>query len=77
MLPTYLAFTGTKVSVKERLFMGWFGPRGLASLVFAVLVINAHIANSAFIAVVVSTTVLISLIAHGITANPLVSKVKS
>lgn len=77
MLPTYLCFIGTKVPTKERLFMGWFGPRGLASLVFAVLVIDAKIENASFLAVIVSTTVLLSLISHGITAKPFSKKLSA
>jgi NhaP-type Na+/H+ or K+/H+ antiporter len=77
MVPTYLAFTGTRVSPKERLFMGWFGPRGLASLAFAVLVIDANVEHSGIISAVVSTTVLISLVSHGISAKPLSDKLNS
>jgi NhaP-type Na+/H+ or K+/H+ antiporter len=74
MLPTYCAFIGTRVPTRERLFLGWFGPRGLASLAFAVLVIDAQVEHSNFIALVVSTTVLFSLVVHGISAKPLAEK---
>ncbi|WP_406610097.1 cation:proton antiporter [Agarivorans sp. JK6] len=74
ILPIYLSFLGTSVSSGQRLFMGWFGPRGLASLVFAIIVLDAGVANAELIAVVVSTTVIFSLIAHGISAKPLASK---
>ncbi|NRB42726.1 MAG: cation:proton antiporter, partial [Pseudomonadales bacterium] len=48
MLPIYLAFTGSDVSPASRLFMGWFGPRGLASLVFVIIVMDAGIAGGRF-----------------------------
>jgi NhaP-type Na+/H+ or K+/H+ antiporter len=43
MLPVFLVLAGTGIRTDEKLFMGWFGPRGLASIVFAVMVINAHL----------------------------------
>jgi NhaP-type Na+/H+ or K+/H+ antiporter len=43
----------------------------LASIVFAIIVINAGVPNAEFLTLVVICTVFLSLIAHGITANPL------
>ena len=40
MLPVFLVLSGFGLRVDEKLFMGWFGPRGLASIVFAVIVLN-------------------------------------
>ncbi|RKZ99606.1 MAG: sodium:proton antiporter, partial [Gammaproteobacteria bacterium] len=62
---------GTGESVASRLFVGWFGPRGLASIVFAIIVINAKVPNGEFMALVVICTVFFSLVAHGVTAHPL------
>lgn len=73
MIPVFLSFTGTKVSSRERLFMGWFGPRGLASVVFCVIVIDAEVTNAHFISLVVVCTVFVSLILHGVTAKPFAS----
>jgi NhaP-type Na+/H+ or K+/H+ antiporter len=55
--------------------MGWFGPRGLASIVLMLITLNdaPGIPGLQIIAVVVSTTVLISVFAHGITANPAIT----
>jgi NhaP-type Na+/H+ or K+/H+ antiporter len=50
--------------------MGWFGPRGLASIVFAVIFVNAHLPNSGPIAMTVAGTIMLSIIAHGVSANP-------
>jgi len=71
MLPIFLSLAGTNETTASKLFLGWFGPRGLASLVFAVIVVNEGVAGGEFIAMVVILTVFFSLIAHGISANPL------
>ena len=70
MLPVFLTLTGMGVSTEGKLFMGWFGPRGLASIVFAVIVVNANVPNSGTIAATVVCTIMLSILAHGITANP-------
>jgi len=75
MLPVFLALTGSGESVQSKLFIGWFGPRGLASIVFAVIVLDEGLPGSKFIAVVVACTVFISLIVHGMTANPLARRI--
>ena len=54
-------------------FMGWFGPRGLATLVFAVLVINENIVNGDAIASAAIVGVVLSVFAHGFSAPPLVA----
>jgi NhaP-type Na+/H+ or K+/H+ antiporter len=54
------------------LFIGWFGPRGLASVVFALLALEdlgEHAAGQAV--AVIAVTVLLSVIAHGASADPL------
>ena len=42
MLPVYLCLAGTGMSVGEKLFVGWFGPRGLASVVFGIIVFDPN-----------------------------------
>ena len=42
-LPVFLCLAGTGMSVRGKLFIGWFGPRGLASIVFAVIVFDAGV----------------------------------
>ncbi len=56
------------------LFIGWFGPRGLASLVFALLALEelGPVAKEAVS--VVAVTVLLSVLAHGVTAGPLAAR---
>ena len=73
MLPVFLVLTGMRMQVSEKLFMGWFGPRGLASIVFAVIVLNEHLPGGGTIAMTAVCTILLSVIAHGISANPLVA----
>ncbi|MGE8458337.1 MAG: cation:proton antiporter, partial [Pseudomonas alloputida] len=41
MLPVWLSLAGSTLSAESRLFIGWFGPRGLASIVFAILILDA------------------------------------
>ena len=72
MLPVFLCLIGTRTSTPERLFIGWFGPRGLATIVFAVLVLDEHLPGNDTIMLAAGWTVLLSVIAHGVTANPLV-----
>ncbi len=72
ILPVILAFAGTGVGWEGKLFMGWFGPRGLASIVFAIIVYHQQLPYSRTLSVVVVWTVLLSIVAHGISANPLI-----
>ena len=71
IVPIFLSLTGSGESVSSKMFLGWFGPRGLASIVFAIIVINAKVPQAEFLSMVVVCTVFLSLIAHGISANPL------
>ena len=70
MLPVFLSLTGMGVSTEGKLFIGWFGPRGLASVVFAVIVLNANVPNGGVVAATAVCTIMLSILAHGITANP-------
>ncbi len=71
MLPIWLSLAGTGESNASKLFLGWFGPRGLASIVFSVLVLEAGLPGAELMSLVVVCTVFMSLVAHGMTANPL------
>jgi len=70
MLPVYLCLTGSGIDSEGKLFIGWFGPRGLASIVFAVIVINSGLPDSGPLAMTVVCTITLSIVAHGLTANP-------
>jgi NhaP-type Na+/H+ or K+/H+ antiporter len=73
MLPVFLVLAGMQLRTDEKLFMGWFGPRGLASIVFAVIVLNEHLPGGDTIAMTVVCTIVLSVIGHGLSANPLVA----
>jgi len=71
MIPIFLSLAGTGEKTYSRLFLGWFGPRGLASIVFSIIVVNRELPGGRFITMVVILTVFFSLIVYGISANPL------
>lgn len=71
MLPVAVAMIGLGVQPSTVLFMGWFGPRGLASVLFAVLVVEElPVPHAELIVQVVIITVLLSVVLHGMTAAP-------
>jgi NhaP-type Na+/H+ or K+/H+ antiporter len=70
MVPVFVCVAGLGLKTESKLFLGWFGPRGLASIVFAVIVINANIPSADVISPIVAWTVLLSVIGHGVSANP-------
>jgi NhaP-type Na+/H+ or K+/H+ antiporter len=77
MLPVFLSLLGTTNSTGEKLFIGWFGPRGLATVVFAVIVFDSDMPGSEAIVVAAACAVLLSVIAHGATANVLIPLLRS
>ncbi len=73
MLPVAISLIGTKLGRDTVLFIGWFGPRGLASIVLGLLALEelkVFSGDTTFITVVF-VTVLLSVFAHGLTASPL------
>ena len=75
MVPVALALAGTRLGWPTVAFTGWFGPRGLASVVFALLALEDLGSMAAKPAVaVISVTVVLSVIAHGVTAEPLAGR---
>jgi NhaP-type Na+/H+ or K+/H+ antiporter len=73
MLPVALSLIGTRLRGVSVLFAGWFGPRGLASIVLGLVVVEETplLAGRDEIEVVVTLTVLLSVLLHGVTAAPL------
>lgn len=72
MLPVPLALRGTGVSRAEALFLGWAGPRGLASIVFGLLAYISLDGRAQFlVAEVMTVTVALSIVAHGLSAGPI------
>jgi sodium/hydrogen antiporter len=75
MLPVAIAMWGTHARRPTLGFLGWFGPRGLASIVFAVIVVEeARLPHEHLIVVAVYVTVGLSVLAHGLTAGPLAGR---
>ena len=75
MLPVAIAMLGTRARAPTLGFLGWFGPRGLASIVFAVIVIEeSHLPHEHLIVLAIYLTVGLSVFAHGLTAAPLADR---
>lgn len=73
MLPVAIALTGTGLRRSSVAFMGWFGPRGLASIILALVVLEDEPELPAIPTVfaAMTVTVLASVFAHGMSARPL------
>jgi sodium/hydrogen antiporter len=73
MLPVGIALLGTRLRGVSVLFMGWFGPRGLASIILGLVFLEeaASLSASVEISTVVAATVLLSVLLHGLTSSPL------
>lgn len=72
MLPVAIALRGTGLSRASVLFIGWFGPRGLASIVLALVYLEEekNLPGESTIRLAVMATVLLSIFAHGLSALP-------
>lgn len=71
MIPVALALIRLRLTRRTKLFIGWFGPRGIASVIYALLLFEySGIANNVVIFDVAVVTVLLSIFVHGITAVP-------
>ena len=72
MLPVAIALWGTRLSRTTVLFMGWFGPRGLASIVLGLVYIEHRMQQGCVSAIepAVMATVFLSIFAHGLSAMP-------
>jgi NhaP-type Na+/H+ or K+/H+ antiporter len=69
MVPVAVAMVRSGTKWPSLLYMGWFGPRGLASIVFAVVIIEeAKLPNVPLIVLIMATTVGMSVVVHGVTA---------
>jgi NhaP-type Na+/H+ or K+/H+ antiporter len=72
MVPVAIALAGTGLSRSTVLFVGWFGPRGLASIVLGLIFLEHEVdlPGESTIRLTVMATVLLSIIAHGLSAKP-------
>lgn len=75
MLPVAISLIGTRLSRPTVLFMGWFGPRGLASIVLGMVYLEQqlHLLGESTIRSAVMATVVLSIFAHGLSAIPGIS----
>ena len=72
MLPIWLSLLGTGLKLRDKLFLGWFGPRGLASILFTLIMMDEFdFPGEDELLACVSMTVFLSIILHGISAAPL------
>ena len=70
IVPAWLSMLGLSLSWHTIAFVGWFGPRGLASILFGLLIVERSAIMSAdLVFAVVVFTVLVSILAHGLTAT--------
>jgi NhaP-type Na+/H+ or K+/H+ antiporter len=77
IIPVMLSLLFTSLNLKERLTFAWFGPRGLASIVFTLMVIDEQIENKFQIASIAMTTILFSVFIHGISTKPIADSFKN
>ena len=72
MLPVAIALIGTRLSSATVIFMGWFGPRGLATIVLGLVFLEkeARLPGEETIKLAVIATVLLSIFVHGFSALP-------
>jgi NhaP-type Na+/H+ or K+/H+ antiporter len=72
MVPVALSLLGTGLRPASVAFLGWFGPRGLASILFALVVVEeGRLGSGPLLLTVAVLTVLASTFLHGLTAYPL------
>jgi NhaP-type Na+/H+ or K+/H+ antiporter len=74
MVPVAISLIGSGQDLMTKLFMGWFGPRGLASVVFGLLAVEELGTTDPGVQIALHTitiTIVFSIVAHGITAGPL------
>ncbi|MCI3273867.1 sodium:proton antiporter [Streptomyces cylindrosporus] len=74
LVPVALALLGSGLRVPTVAYLGWFGPRGLASIVLALLVVEERVPGTEQIGRVVAVTVALSVVLHGVSAIPLAER---
>lgn len=71
MLPVAVSMLGSRLRWVTVFFLGWFGPRGIASILYVLLLLEgSSVPGRDVILSAVMTTVLVSVFAHGLTAVP-------
>ncbi|WP_328342029.1 cation:proton antiporter [Streptomyces violaceus] len=68
MLPVALSLAGSGLALPTVAYIGWFGPRGLASVVFGLLLVEEHVPGVQLLGRVIAVTVALSILLHGMSA---------
>ncbi|MGI5427735.1 cation:proton antiporter domain-containing protein [Streptomyces sp. CA-179760] len=68
MLPVALSLARTGLALPTVAYIGWFGPRGLASVVFGLLLVEEHVPGVQLLGRVIAATVALSILLHGMSA---------
>lgn len=74
MVPVALSLVGSRTTRRDTVFLGWFGPRGLASVIFGLLIVEELPPDDPMVLTVTSAitlTVVLSVILHGVSARPM------
>jgi NhaP-type Na+/H+ or K+/H+ antiporter len=66
----FAALAGTRTDLAQRAFMSWFGPKGVATMTFAILVAGRDLAHGEQIFEIAAVAVFISVIVHGLSDRP-------
>ena len=74
MVPVVLSLVGSGLRTPTIAYIGWFGPRGLASVILALLVVEEHVPGVELLGRVVAVTVGLSVLLHGISAVALAER---
>jgi NhaP-type Na+/H+ or K+/H+ antiporter len=75
MVPVAIALTGAGLDRATVAFIGWFGPRGLASIVFGLIAVDSlEPKEGSVVLSAVTLTVALSVVAHGLSASPLAAR---
>jgi NhaP-type Na+/H+ or K+/H+ antiporter len=69
-LGVWIALAGTRTDVPTKAFMAWFGPKGVATMTFSLLVLSEGLAAGERIFNLAALVVLCSVLAHGLTDHP-------
>jgi len=71
MLPVFISLIGVDLDLKTKLFIGWFGPRGIASVLYLLIFVDElGVGGNELLLSVIVTTIMLSVLLHGITAVP-------
>jgi NhaP-type Na+/H+ or K+/H+ antiporter len=74
MVPVLISLIKTELTGKEKIFISWFGPRGLASIVFAIIIFDIGLPHIGTIILTAACTILLSIVLHGFSANPFIRR---